>query len=60
MHFHDLRPEGTSRLIEQGYDIPEVASVTLHEPWTELKRYTQLRPESLHRIPTTEEASPPP
>lgn len=60
LHFHDLRHEGTSRLFEQGYDIPEVASVTLHESWTELKRYTQLRPESLHRIPTTEEASPTP
>ncbi|MCW0398783.1 hypothetical protein NB688_000597 [Xanthomonas sacchari] len=51
LHFHDLRHEGTSRLFEQGYDIPEVASVTLHESWTELKRYTQLRPESLHRDP---------
>ncbi|KXU97592.1 hypothetical protein AB839_06835 [Stenotrophomonas sp. DDT-1] len=50
--FHDLRHEATSRLFEQGYDIPEVASVTLHESWNELKRYTQLRPESLHRVPS--------
>lgn len=57
LHFHDLRHEGTSRLFEAGYDIPEVASVTLHESWTELKRYTQLRPESLHRQPS-EDASP--
>ena len=49
LHFHDLRHEATSRLFEQGYDIPEVAAVTLHESWNELKRYTQLRPESLHR-----------
>lgn len=49
LHFHDLRHEGTSRLFEQGYDIPEVAAVTLHTSWNELKRYTQLRPESLHR-----------
>lgn len=47
--FRDLRHEATSRLFEQGYDIPEVAAVTLHESWNELKRYTQLRPESLHR-----------
>ncbi len=47
--FHDLRHEATSRLFEQGYDIPEVAAVTLHASWNELKRYTQLRPESLHR-----------
>lgn len=52
LHFHDLRHEGTSRLFEQGYDIPEVAAVTLHESWNELKRYTQLRPESLHRTPS--------
>jgi len=51
LHFHDLRHEATSRLFEQGYDIPEVAAVTLHESWNELKRYTQLRPESLHRTP---------
>lgn len=49
LHFHDLRHEGTSRLFEAGYGIPEVASVTLHESWNELKRYTQLKPESLHR-----------
>jgi len=49
LHFHDMRHEAKSRLFEQGYDIPEVAAVTLHESWNELKRYTQLRPESLHR-----------
>ncbi|TAA26584.1 site-specific integrase [Pseudoxanthomonas winnipegensis] len=53
LHFHDLRHEATSRLFEAGYDIPEVASVTLHSSWNELKRYTQLRPESLHRQPAT-------
>ena len=49
LHFHDLRHEATSRLVEQGYSIEQVATVTLHESWQELKRYTQLRPESLHR-----------
>ncbi|HEL4189494.1 TPA: site-specific integrase [Stenotrophomonas maltophilia] len=53
--FHDLRHEATSRLFEQGYDIPEVAAVTLHTSWNELKRYTQLRPESLHRLPSKAE-----
>lgn len=47
--FHDLRHEATSRLFEQGYSIEQVAAVTLHQSWNELKRYTQLRPESLHR-----------
>jgi integrase len=49
LHFHDLRHEATSRLFEQGYSIEQVSAVTLHESWGELKRYTQLRPESLHR-----------
>lgn len=49
LHFHDLRHEATSRLFEQGYSIDQVAAVTLHESWDELKRYAQLRPESLHR-----------
>ncbi|MFD1296172.1 tyrosine-type recombinase/integrase [Lysobacter gummosus] len=47
--FHDLRHEATSRLFEQGYAIEQVAAVTLHRSWEELKRYTQLRPETLHR-----------
>lgn len=51
LRFHDLRHEATSQLFEAGYSIEEVATVTLHESWTELKRYTQIRPESLHREP---------
>ncbi|PSD16320.1 site-specific integrase [Stenotrophomonas maltophilia] len=51
LHFHDLRHEGTSRLFEQGYTIPEVAIVTGHKDWKSLKRYTQLAPSSLHRDP---------
>ncbi len=49
LHWHDLRHEGTSRLFEAGYQIHEVAVVTGHRDWKSLKRYTQLRPESLHR-----------
>lgn len=49
LHFHDLRHEGTSRLFEQGYRIEEVAIVTGHKDWKSLKRYTNLRPDSLHR-----------
>lgn len=51
LHFHDLRHEGLSRLFEAGYAIPEVALVSGHRSWTNLKRYTQLRPEDLHRHP---------
>lgn len=49
LHFHDLRHEGTSRLFEQGYTIEQVALVTGHKDWKSLKRYTNLRPDSLHR-----------
>ena len=49
LHFHDLRHEGTSRLFEAGYQIQEVALVTGHKNWKSLQRYTQIKPESLHR-----------
>lgn len=49
LHFHDLRHEGTSRLFEQGYAIEQVALITGHKDWRQLRRYTQLKPESLHR-----------
>lgn len=48
LHFHDLRHEGTSRLFEEGFEIPQVALVTGHKDWRHLRRYTNLKPESLH------------
>lgn len=51
LHFHDLRHEGTSRLFEDGYAIQQVALVTGHKDWRHLRRYTNLRPEDLHREP---------
>lgn len=49
LHFHDLRHEGTSRLFEQGYEIQQVSLVTGHKDWRHLRRYTNLKPEDLHR-----------
>lgn len=49
LHFHDLRHEGTSRLFEDGYAIQQVALVTGHKDWRHLRRYTNLKPEDLHR-----------
>lgn len=49
LHLHDMRHEGTSKLFEQGYEIQQVALVTGHRKWDNLKRYTQLKPEGLHR-----------
>lgn len=49
LRFHDLRHEGTSRLFEAGYQIPEVSLCTGHKDWAMLKRYTQLKAKDLHR-----------
>jgi integrase len=48
LRFHDLRHEATSRLFEAGLTIEKVVLVTGHKDWKMLKRYTNLRPESLH------------
>jgi len=48
LHFHDLRHEGTSRLFEVGFSIEQVALVTGHKDWKMLRRYTHLKPETLH------------
>lgn len=50
LHFHDLRHDGTSRLFEAGLAIEQVALITGHKDWKQLKRYTNLRPETLHAL----------
>lgn len=49
LHLHDMRHEGTSQLFEAGYEIQQVAMVTGHKTWANLKRYTNLKPEDLHK-----------
>jgi len=58
LHFHDLRHEGTSQLFEQGFDIPQVALVTGYKDWKNLRRYTNLTPESLHEHGTRQDTAP--
>ncbi|HEY1631347.1 MAG TPA: site-specific integrase [Rhizomicrobium sp.] len=48
LHFHDLRHEATSRLFEAGFAIQQVSLVTGHKDWKMLRRYTHLKPETLH------------
>jgi len=43
LHFHDLRHEFTSRLIEQGWGMHEVMSITGHSTAEMLRRYTHIR-----------------
>jgi len=51
LQLRDMRHDGVSRLFEYGYQIQEVALVSGHKKWETMKRYTQLKPESLHRGP---------
>ncbi|KAJ3472782.1 hypothetical protein NLI96_g13256 [Meripilus lineatus] len=47
LHFHDLRHEAISRLVERGLNIMEVAAVSGHQTMQMLKRYTHLRAEDI-------------
>jgi integrase len=49
LKFHDLRHESVSRLFERGLSLPEVAAISGHKTWSQLKRYTQLKAEDLAR-----------
>lgn len=47
LHFHDLRREAVSRLLESGFSVAEAASVSGHKTWSMLRRYTALKAEDL-------------
>ncbi len=47
LHFHDLRHEAISRLVEKGLNLLEVAAISGHKTMDMLKRYTHLRAEDL-------------
>lgn len=47
LHLHDMRHEGVSRLFEAGLPIEHVALVSGHKDWRNLRRYTQLQPETV-------------
>jgi integrase len=57
LRFHDLRHEGTSRLFEAGFPIEKVAVVTGHKDWRMLRRYTNLKPEDLHKLQNASQPS---
>lgn len=48
LRFHDLRHKATSDLFRSGLSIPQVALLTGHKTWTQLKRYTHTKPEDVH------------
>lgn len=46
LHFHDLRHEGISWLVETGHgggSIPHIAAVSGHRSWSSLQRYTHVK-----------------
>lgn len=47
LHYHDLRHEAVSRLIEKGLNPLEVASISGHKTMAMLQRYTHFRAEEL-------------
>lgn len=47
LHFHDLRHEAISRLVEAGLSDLEVSAISGHRSMQMLKRYTHLRSEDL-------------
>lgn len=47
LHFHDLRHEAVSRLVEAGLSDQKVAAISGHRSMQMLKRYTHLRGEDL-------------
>lgn len=49
LHFHDLRHRATAQFFRMGLDIPRVALLTGHKTWAMLKRYTDIKPEDVHK-----------
>ena len=47
LHFHDLRHEAVTRLLEKGWNVIEVATVSGHKELRMLQRYSHLRAEDL-------------
>ncbi len=61
IHFHDLRHEGTSRLLERGLSLPEVQSITGHTMASMVQRYAHIRADTLaDKLDAMEKPMPPP
>ena len=50
LHWHDARHEGCSRLAEDGWTIPEIQAVSLHESWGSLQIYVNQRSRKSARV----------
>ncbi|RWE68083.1 site-specific integrase [Mesorhizobium sp.] len=47
LHFHDLRHEAVTRLIERGFNVIEASTISGHKELRMLQRYTHLKAEDL-------------
>lgn len=47
LHFHDLRHTAISKLFREGMAIQEVAILSGHRDWAQLKRYTHIKPKDV-------------
>lgn len=59
LRFHDLRHEACSRLAEDGATIPEIQQVSLHESWSSLSVYVNVRVQRQRRVNFTPSPSSP-
>lgn len=50
LRFHDLRHECLSRLAEDGWTIPQIQQVSLHDSWDSLRRYVNMPPRRGERV----------
>lgn len=57
LRFHDLRHEAATRYAEEGFTIPQLQTITLHESWNTLKRYVNLKKRGEHRLDFAEAIS---
>jgi integrase len=48
LRFHDLRHRATADLFRAGLGVPQVALMTGHKTWAQLKRYTNITPTDVH------------
>jgi integrase len=49
LHFHDLRHYAITALFRKGLTIPLVSIVSGHKNWQNLKRYTELSSDDVHK-----------
>jgi len=47
--FHDLRACFCTNALLSGMSIPEVATISGHKDWKQLKRYSRIKPQDLHQ-----------